>query len=327
MFNMIENAYINKYREYKSYFETLGLSKYEISAYFTLLSLDGKDKPTCDTIRQKSESFFKIPNSRIHRSVHLLEKKEFVKKKENKYPHEYTAVVLNEIILKKLMSNKISTYEKEKDIFIDRGNDALDKIVEMFKDDIKNSDYELWRIDSIDRLAAITKDIWNHAKDELLIITYSGDWILNDDYLKSILEDKADQHVHISVLLSNPNDPKCLPTKKESIIRTSEFITKIGGNVYPYRLQSMRMNIVDKKECNFIIWPQDKFEEFEREIKPNCFYTTSKLISEELRDLFFMKCLMSKSGALLKTVCKEKENEIPGLVELVQKISFLKNGN
>lgn len=252
----------------------LGLSRYEIVAYTTLLNL--RKPADKEEILIESQKFGKIPRSKIYAVLSDLERKHLIIKKPG-YPRFYEVDTRRESF-EELIEKRVRDLENEKKVLEGSLRTKLD---EVWSKCILMSE-GIWEIDDA-KVKDVTKDMWTRAEKEIMLMTRSGDWLPETKELVDILEEKSKiRDFQVFALISKQELVE--PYKREKSEHFEKFLERIGAHVYHYTPGTFRMNVVDRKECLFLMYEHKK---------PYIYYTPIKDVADSLAHLFVLQCLAS----------------------------------
>lgn len=270
----------------------LGLSTYEIVCYATLLNIR---KPVeKKQILEESKKFGGIPSSKIYATLSSLERKKLIIKRAG-YPRLYE-IDTGRRRFEELIEQRVNELEKKKKELEGYLKNKLD---EVWSNCILKSE-GIWEIEE-SKAIDVTRDMWQRAEEEIMLMTKSGDWIPETKDLMRILDEKSSNpNFRIYVLILRPELVKQSKRKKYQEFET--FLKRINANVYHYVPGTFRMNIVDKRESLLFIYEYKK---------PYIYYTPISEVSRSLAHLFVLQCLATDEyNSILKEVSQKVDKSL-----------------
>mgnify|MGYP001065129172 FL=1 len=296
------------YAELVDKLKKLGLPTYEASAYVTLLSVGGPEAGNsaghpAEDVLTESEGIRRIPRTKIHYALRELEKKRLIERVENSYPHRYVALHV-ENALEKLYSSRSKTLEEQ----LEKLNEAREEIASICSQLYHSG---IWEIKSEEEAKAITREIWKEARNEILLMTEVGEWVLTTGQLTNILENKR-SGFEIYVLLTGVQE------RIDQRRRFEEFLARIGARTYHYPTPvALRMNVVDAEKCLLFLTDRSKNGKEQEKI----YFSPSPVVAYSFAELFALKCLDSCENQ--EKLRKALPSIDPVLSKYLYKISFL----
>lgn len=256
---------------------TLGLSSYEVTAYASLISLHGPAK--VEDILKESENYGKIPPSRIYAILNSLERKGFLKK-STEYPRIYEAVI-DKRVLESLVESKVKWYR-------DRLYSSADEVWSKCFQYLRKESGGSWKIGGEKEAVDITRDMWREADKEILLMTESGRWVIENPELTEILKEKGRlKNFQIHTLVSVPK--KLDEGRRKYLLKFEKLLTDMNATIYHYNPGIFRMDIVDEDEGLLFLYLTSS-EDSEGII----LYTREDKAIKELRRLFYLEVLSSE---------------------------------
>lgn len=262
----------------------LGLNAYEAQTFLTLAAESGEGLTSRETLERAKAHGFDVPEKKINAALKTLERAGGIQRKDRPFRY-YLPDAVDQAV-----SNITQWYAGR---FERRILDAQ-KIADELKDGLPGAVFltrqragDLYALRR-DEARPYTYRLWDSAKDRILLMSSSADWLHDETSYLGLLEKKARSGIHVYALLASETKVELEKRDKARVVR--ERIKDAGGHVFSYEPpEPLRMNVVDGNTLELFMWPTGKEDPKTGQI----FYGSIPRLAEDLEQTFYLKCLKS----------------------------------
>jgi len=240
-------------------------SKYDVVTYAALLSLNrpARINDILTETRKVDSEKKGVPLSRLYSALSRLEKRGLTRK-SSVYPRLYSALI-DKAKLDAIVNEKADVYKRS----LER---SLQDVWEKGLQYAREQSGGMWQIGSEGEATDITKNMWQRATKEILVMTESGVWMRK---LAEVLREKGKTRgLDILVLIG-----------RGANLEVEGLLSHVGAHVYHYTPRFFRLDVVDRSEGLLLMCPPRN--------NGYIYYSREKNVAEYLAWLFKQECLRS----------------------------------